>query len=45
MAIKAKKRFGLVVREKRTAKGLSLRKFAEQVGVSPSYLSHTVPRK
>jgi transcriptional regulator with XRE-family HTH domain len=39
MAIKTKKRFGLVVREKRMATGLSLRKFADMVGVSPTYLS------
>lgn len=32
-------RFGEVLREKRTAKGISLRKFAELVGVSPTYLS------
>jgi HTH-type transcriptional regulator, competence development regulator len=39
MTIKTKKRFGMLVREKRTAKGFSLRKFAEMVGVSPTYLS------
>ena len=39
MATKAKKRFGPFVRDRRTAKGLSLRKFAELVGVSPTYLS------
>jgi transcriptional regulator with XRE-family HTH domain len=39
MATKAKKRFGQFVRDRRTAKGLSLRKFAELVGVSPTYLS------
>jgi transcriptional regulator with XRE-family HTH domain len=33
------KAFGDVLREKRTAKAISLRKFAEQVGVSPTYLS------
>lgn len=33
------KPFGDVLREKRIAKGISLRKFAEQVGVSPTYLS------
>ncbi len=33
------KPFGEVLREMRTAKGISLRKFAEQVGVSPTYLS------
>lgn len=34
-----KKPFGEVLREKRMAKGISLRKFADQVGVSPTYLS------
>jgi len=34
MATKAKKRFGTLVREKRKAKGISLRKFAGLVGVS-----------
>jgi transcriptional regulator with XRE-family HTH domain len=34
-----KKRFGDILREKRLAKGFSLRKFAELVGVSPTYLS------
>lgn len=34
------KPFGQWLREKRVAKGFSLRKFAEQVGVSPTYLSH-----
>lgn len=33
------KRFGKLLREKRKAKGFSLRKFAEMVGVSPTYLS------
>jgi len=33
------KPFGDVLREKRMAKGISLRKFADQVGVSPTYLS------
>ena len=32
--------FGQWLREKRLAKGFSLRKFAELVGVSPTYLSH-----
>ena len=32
-------RFGVLLREKRLAKGLTLRKFAEQVGVSPTYVS------
>jgi transcriptional regulator with XRE-family HTH domain len=36
---KAKKRFGGFVRQKRLAKGITLRKFAEMVGVSPTYLS------
>lgn len=31
--------FGQVLREARIAKGYSLRKFAEQVGISPTYLS------
>ena len=34
------KPFGQWLREKRIAKGFSLRKFAEKVGVSPTYLSH-----
>ena len=33
------KTFGQVLRERRVAKGFSLRKFAEMVGVSPTYLS------
>jgi len=33
------KPFGQVLREKRLEKGFSLRKFAELVGVSPTYLS------
>src|SRR5260370_7215407 len=33
------KTFGHFLREKRVAKGFSLRKFAEQVGISPTYLS------
>ena len=33
------KHFGQVLREKRLKKGFSLRKFAELVGVSPTYLS------
>jgi transcriptional regulator with XRE-family HTH domain len=32
--------FGQALREKRVEKGYSLRKFAELVGVSPTYLSH-----
>jgi len=31
--------FGMTLRERRIAKGYSLRKFAELVGVSPTYLS------
>lgn len=31
--------FGQVLREARLAKGYSLRKFAEKVGISPTYLS------
>jgi len=33
------KPFGQLLREKRVEKGYSLRKFAEKVGVSPTYLS------
>ena len=33
------KQFGRFLREKRMAKGTSLRKFAEKVGVSATYLS------
>ena len=33
------KYFGEVLREARTAKGFTLRKFAEKVGISPTYLS------
>ncbi len=33
------RRFGQKLRQKRIAKGYSLRKFAAQVGVSPTYLS------
>jgi len=32
--------FGVHLREQRIAKGFSLRRFAELVGVSPTYLSH-----
>ncbi len=39
MATRSKKRFGQLIREKRQAKGLSLRKFAGKVGMSPTYLS------
>lgn len=34
-----KQKFGDILREKRVAMGFSLRKFAEMVGVSPTYLS------
>ena len=34
-----KKNFGSVLRARRVEKGFSLRKFAEKVGVSPTYLS------
>jgi len=34
------KRFGDIIRDKRLAKGFSLRKFAEMVKVSPTYISH-----
>lgn len=34
---KPTKTFGQMLREKRIAKGFSLRKFAELVGVSPTY--------
>jgi transcriptional regulator with XRE-family HTH domain len=33
-------KFGTFIRDRRTAKGYSLRRFAELVGVSPTYLSH-----
>lgn len=36
---KKKTTFGQFLREKRVEKGFSLRKFAELVGVSPTYLS------
>jgi HTH-type transcriptional regulator, competence development regulator len=39
MGTKSKNRFGQLIREKRKAKGLSLRKFAALVGVSPTYVS------
>lgn len=32
--------FGKLLRKKRVEKGFSLRRFAELVGVSPTYLSH-----
>jgi transcriptional regulator with XRE-family HTH domain len=39
MATNARMRFGQFVRDRRTAKELSLRKIAELVGVNPTYLS------
>lgn len=39
MSQKKRKSFGQHLREKRVEKGFSLRKFAESVGVSPTYLS------
>ena len=39
MTSRQHKRFGQVLREKRIAKEISLRKFADLVGVSPTYLS------
>lgn len=39
------KTFGQVLRECRIAKGFSLRKFAEMVGVSPTYLSQVEQAK
>jgi transcriptional regulator with XRE-family HTH domain len=39
MAKKRAKTFGEALREKRVEKGFSLRKFAQLVGVSPTYLS------
>jgi len=39
MSKKSKKPFGKVLRETRMAKGYSLRKFAQLVDVSPTYLS------
>ena len=33
------KQFGLLLRERRLAKGFTLRKFAEALGVSPTYIS------
>jgi transcriptional regulator with XRE-family HTH domain len=39
MAKKHHKTFGEALREKRIEKGFSLRKFAQLVGVSPTYLS------
>ncbi len=39
MTQKKQKTFGQLLREKRVAKGYSLRKFAQLVGISPTYLS------
>lgn len=39
MGSKSRKTFGESLREKRIEKGFSLRKFAQLVGVSPTYLS------
>lgn len=39
MATDKTKPFGQILREKRVAKGFSLRKFAERLDVSPTYLS------
>jgi transcriptional regulator with XRE-family HTH domain len=39
MANEKQKTFGQMLREKRVAKGYSLRKFAELIAVSPTYLS------
>src|SRR3954462_8608318 len=36
---KKKSTFGHVLREARLAKGITLRKFAEMVGISPTYMS------
>jgi transcriptional regulator with XRE-family HTH domain len=36
---KRRQTFGQVLREARLAKGITLRKFAEMVGISPTYLS------
>jgi transcriptional regulator with XRE-family HTH domain len=37
--------FGKYLRERRVAKGYSLRRFAELLGVSPTYLSHVEQSK
>ena len=42
---KSKKSFGSVLRERRLAKGYSLRRFAELLEVSPTYLSHVEQEK
>ena len=39
MTTKRKAGFGETIRKKRLAKGLSLRRFAQLVGVSPTYMS------
>jgi len=40
---KKRQTFGQVLREARLAKGITLRKFAEMVGISPTYLSQVEP--
>ena len=42
---KSVRTFGQVLREKRIAKGFSLRRFAGEVGVSPTYLSQVEQHK
>lgn len=44
MAKHCGKTFGEALREKRVEKGFTLRKFAQQVGVSPTYLSQVEQR-
>lgn len=45
MSSRKRRTFGQVLREKRIAKGYSLRKFAEKVKVSPTYLSQVEQNK
>lgn len=45
MSEEKKKNFGPHLRERRLAKGFSLRKFAELLDVSPTYLSHVEQEK
>jgi transcriptional regulator with XRE-family HTH domain len=40
---KKRQTFGQVLRKARLAKGITLRKFAEMVGISPTYL-YALPR-
>ena len=40
MGTRKQQPFGELIREKRLAKGYSLRKFASLIGISPTYLSH-----